>query len=286
MREAGSAEHVDPYHHGKNLRVRPEEALARIGRWQHRQVTTAQLREAGWSDRVISARVRAGRLHPVFSGVFSLGGPPQTPKETFMAATLSFGQGTQLAASAAVDLYEWLRYPLGELFVLTPTPRRPRQGITPIHRANPGPSKHIDLIPVTGPEQTVLDAATTIRSDKAYRRVVRASQIDDTTYPRLLAFAAMNKGARGVARLKLELKDGPSRTRSANEDEVLELFRHGGEPIPNHVLDGDEFDLYFAGVDVAVEVMSGLHANPTAHADDLAKKARAEARGTRVLWIR
>ncbi len=47
-----------------------------------------------------------------------------------------------------------------------------------------------------GPVQTVLDAATTLTSDRAYRRVVRQSQIEDTTHARLLALSAMNPGHR------------------------------------------------------------------------------------------
>ena len=240
----------------------------------------------GWDDSRISKLVRRGRLHRTFSGVYSLGGPARPGRERWMAATLSFGPRSQLAASAAVDLYGWLRYPLGELFVLTPTPRRSREGIITLHRAKPGRYKHLDFIRVTGPEQTVLDAASTVASDRAYRRVVRQAQIDDTTHARLLTFAALNRGARGVERMRRELAEGPSRTRSATEDEILEVFRHGGEPIPNAIVFGEEVDLWFPALNTAIEVMSGLHDNPTALADDLAKMARLEARGVRVLWIR
>ena len=204
-----------------------------------------------------------------------------------MAATLTFGPGAQLAASAAVDLYEWLRYPLGDLFVLTPTPRKPREGIVPIHHRRPGPSKYIDLIPVTGPEQTVLDCATTVRGDRAYRRIVRAAQVDDTSHARLLAFAALHAGARGVRRMRKELADGPSPTRSANEDEVLEIFRSGETPIPNHRFAPDlEGDLYFPALGVVIEVDSPLHDSPTARADDDAKDERYRALGLRRYRLR
>ena len=97
--------------------------------------------------------------------------------------------------------------------------------------------------------------------------------------------SAMNPGHRGVARLKRELAEGPTRTRSANEDEVLEVLRHGGEPIPNVLIDVDEVDLFLPELDVAIEVQSALHDNPTAQADDAARKDRTERRGLRVLWI-
>ena len=256
------------------------------GRWQHRQVTTAQLRAVGWDASVVYKRVRDGRLHPVFRGVYSLGGPPQSDKELIMASTLTYGPGARASHDAAVDLYGWLRFPLNALHVTTPTKRPSRERITAHHRTKHHRWRYIDHIPVTGPAQTVLDAATTVTSDKAYRRIVRQSQIDDTSHAELLALSAIHARARGTARLRRELKEGPTGTRSANEDEVLEVFRHGGEPLPNVVIAGDEVDLFFPRLNVAVEVQSALHDNPTAEADDVAKKERLERRGVRVLWIR
>lgn len=197
-----------------------------------------------------------------------------------MAAALTFGPHTLLAATPAALLHGWLRFPSPELFVLTPTQRAPRDGITPIHRSRPVHYGFIDHIPVTGPEQTILDCASTVRSDKGYRRIVRQSQVDGaTTHARLVAFAALNKGSRGVARLKRELEDGPSPTRSANEDRVLDLIRHGGEPLVNHVIGEDEFDLVYLDQRVIVGIDGPVHENPTAKADDAAKQDRAEALG-------
>jgi hypothetical protein len=145
---------------------------------------------------------RRGRLHPVVAG-------------------------TRLSDAPAAELYGWLRFPLGELHVTTSTERDPRDGITPHHRTRSRAWRFVDHIPVTSPEQTILDCAGTIRSDELYRRIVRIAQAErTTTHARLVAFAAMNRGGRGVARMKRELVDGPSPTRSRNEDEVLELLRH------------------------------------------------------------
>jgi hypothetical protein len=162
-----------------------------------------------------------------------------------------------------------------------------RHGIVPIHHARPGPSKYIDFIPVTGPEQTVLDCASTVKSDKAYHRIVRQAQVDDTTHARLVAFAAMHAGARGIQRMRRELADGPSRTRSANEDEVLEIFRSGETPIPNHRFAPDlEGDLYFPKLGVVIEVDSPIHDGPTAQADDERKDERYRALGLRPYRLR
>src|SRR4051794_29410811 len=105
--------------HPDSAWVRPEERLARLGLYQHRQVTTEQLHGVGWGSSVISDRVTQGRLHPTFPEVYSLGGPPRTQREWWMAATLTYGQGTRLSDATAAELYGWLRFPLGELHVTT-----------------------------------------------------------------------------------------------------------------------------------------------------------------------
>lgn len=127
---------------GYFLRLQPEEQLARWGRNQHRQVTIEQLQAVGWDASVVHKRVKAGRLHPVFRGVYSLGGPPQTDRELWMAATLTYGPGTKLSHGATVDLYGWLRYPLGGLHVTTPTKRPSRHGITAHHTSRPTTNGH------------------------------------------------------------------------------------------------------------------------------------------------
>ena len=263
-----------------------DEQLARIGRRQHRQLTGEQLRATGLDKHAVAYRVRVGRLHPVSVEVFSLGGPPQTDRERWMAATLTFGPGTVLSHSSAAELYGWLRYPLKELHVVTLTERRSRDGIVPHQHVKPFLWRYVDNIPVTGPEQTILDCATVVRNDKAYRRIVRQAQVDDlTSHARLLAFAAQNPGVRGVRRLKRELADGPSPTRSRFEDDVLEVFRTGGEPLPNHEIGDDEVDLYFPKLNLVIEVDGGVHDNPTAKADDAVKQARLEALGLTVLRL-
>lgn len=280
------AEPTRPSRRGKSGWVRPEERLARWGLTQHRQVTTAQLRAVGWSDPVIYARAAAGRLHPVFRGVYSLGGPPRTDREWWMASVLTFGPGTRLSDSAACELYGWLRYPLGAVHVTTATEHRPRDGITPHHRSRSGAWRTVDFIPVTSPEQTILDCAATLRSDTLFRRIVRQAQAERaTSHARLLVVAARSGGARGVVRLRVELADGPSPTRSAREDRVLDLLRHGGPVLTNHVIDGDEVDVYLPAQRTVIEVQSELHHNPAARRHDEAKRARLEAKGLRVHWL-
>ena len=118
---------------------------------------------------------------------------------------------------------------------------------------------------------------------KLFRRIVRQAQAEKTTtHARLLLLSAQSTGVRGVARLKRELADGPSPTRSANEDRVLDLLRHGGPILTNHVIDGDEVDIYLPKRRTAIEVDSPLHDNPAARKHDAAKQARLEHKGISV----
>jgi hypothetical protein len=80
---------------------------------------------------------------------------------------------TRLSASAAAELRGWLRYPLKEIHVVTLRKRRSRDGITAHHRPNYKRYEIIDGIRTTTVEQTVLDCATVVANDKAYRRIVR-----------------------------------------------------------------------------------------------------------------
>ena len=248
-------------------------------------MNTAQLRAAGLDKHAVGNRVEIDRLHPVYDGVFSLGGPPQDDRELWMAAVLRYGKGTALSDTAAAELYGLLRYPLGEIHVTTTAPRKSRQGIRAHYRGDVVICRFVDHIPVTTPEQTI--RATTVGNDKAYRRIVRQAQVDGlVSHARLVAFSAIKRGRPGVARMKRELATGPSPTRSVNEDEVLEIFRTGGDPLINHVIGGDEVDLYFPKLGIAVEVDGPPHDNPTAQADDAAKGQRLQARGIRLLRVR
>lgn len=243
----------------------------------------AQLRAVGWDKDAVARRVRAGRLRPVFAEVYGLGGPPQTDRERWMAATLSYGRGAELSHSAAAELYELLRYPLGEIHVTTLRERRSRQGIIAHHRRSGSRARFVDGIPVTSPEQTVLDRAATVRNNKAYRRVVRQAQATGlTTHARLAALSARHRGARGVTRLKRELAHGPSPTRSATRSSrcsaMAETPSRTRSCTARRSIPGSRSSDRGGGAVSASR-------QPDAQADDLAEKARLERRGVRVVWV-
>ena len=87
-------------------------------------------------------------------------------------------------------------------------------------------------IPVTTPARTVVDLAGTLRSDRAFRRMVHEAQVQEK-----LTFAELAEeverapaNVKGKARLMIELTAGPTRTRSSLEEWGVDLLRAGDFP--------------------------------------------------------
>jgi hypothetical protein len=73
---------------------------------QHGYVTRVQLIAAGLSASEIAYRVRIGRLHLVFRGVYAVGHRPVAPHARAMAAVLACGSGARLSFRWAGALWD------------------------------------------------------------------------------------------------------------------------------------------------------------------------------------
>lgn len=63
------------------------------------------------SDDQIAYRIKLGRLHRVYWGVYSVGRPPRTALEWAAAAVLACGEGAALSHYSALALWSW---PIGD----------------------------------------------------------------------------------------------------------------------------------------------------------------------------
>ena len=72
------------------------------------QIAAWQLRECGLDSAAVLRRVRCGRLHPVYRGVYSVGHAGLTREGRFMAAVLACGDRAYLSWFAAGMLCEYL----------------------------------------------------------------------------------------------------------------------------------------------------------------------------------
>jgi hypothetical protein len=80
--------------------------LAALATSQYGVVARWQLRELGFSDGAIAARVAAGRLHRVHHGVYAVGHTVLSARGRWMAAVLAAGPRAVLSHAAAAALWD------------------------------------------------------------------------------------------------------------------------------------------------------------------------------------
>jgi very-short-patch-repair endonuclease len=193
--------------------------VAMVAAQQHGIASIRQLREAGLSDDAVLTRVRAGRLHRLYRGVYAVGHRGLSEEGRWMAAVLVYGKRAVLSHRSAAALWGLLRPMAGaiDVSVVSRSGRSKRAGIT-LHRCPslgiPGSREASPLvterkgIPVTSPVRT-LDDLRGIVPDYLVRRATRQAE-----------FA------------KLIDPPGSDRTRSDLERDFLRLCRRHGIPAP------------------------------------------------------
>jgi hypothetical protein len=134
--------------------------IAKLAMRQGRNVTRRQLFALGLDRNGIAYRVRIGRLHVVYRGVYSIGSRPVTAHEWAMAAVLACGEKSLLSDFSGLALWTFTRDWPAVPEVTTPHDRRPK-GIT-VHRykklTRQDRTRQLG-IPVTSPARTMLDCA-------------------------------------------------------------------------------------------------------------------------------
>jgi hypothetical protein len=151
-----------------------------VARSQHDLVTTAQLRELGFTRSAISHRLRTGRLWRVYPGVFAVGRPGLSTEGGWLAAVLACGEGAALShfcAAALLEIWEGVmpRWPQ----VSVPTDSgRPGPGGIELHRAATLRTTDVierNAIPVTSLSRTVTDLASLL-GDGQLKSVLRQTE--------------------------------------------------------------------------------------------------------------
>src|SRR5438105_4623447 len=86
-------------------------AVAQIAATQHGNISRQQLLELGLGRRAIAYRLRSGRLHRLYRGVYAVGRPPTDPIQWAAAAVLACGQRAMLSHGSAMTLWGlWKRW--------------------------------------------------------------------------------------------------------------------------------------------------------------------------------
>jgi Transcriptional regulator, AbiEi antitoxin/Protein of unknown function (DUF559) len=267
--------------------------IAQVASRQQGNITRRQLFDLGVDKHAIGYRVKTGRLHRVYRGVYAVGRPAVTPYERASAAVLACGPGAALSHGSAMTLWGyWKRW--DQPFEVTVLGDRRTKGIV-VHRSATLARRDVTMhlgIRVTSPARTVFDVSPRL-DDKALKRTLNTALhsqwCSESQLAELLTRLAHLQQARRIAPL-VGLPGTP--TRSGWEDEFPEFCQDHGLPAPvmGAVVEGYVVDALFPEHRVIVELDSWeFHKDAIAFQTDRERDAETLAKGfntVRITWER
>jgi predicted transcriptional regulator of viral defense system len=141
-----------------------EHAVARLAARQHGVVAFPQLKALGFTKYAVHRRVRTGRLHALYRGVYAVGHRALTTKGRWLAAVLACGPSAVLSHRTALALWALRPVSAGPIDVtVLRSGGRGQPGIC-LHCVRALRAKDrtiLDAIPVTSVARTLLDYAQT-----------------------------------------------------------------------------------------------------------------------------
>ncbi len=241
-----------------------EPRIAAIAGRQHGVVTVGQLRAIGLDEAAVRRRVRAGRLHRLYRGVYAVGHRNLSWRGRWLAAVFAVGDGAVLSHASAVALWEFLRPMAGPIHVTVPAAmrRKPPPGVR-IHRSRTLTSRDVTRrhgIAVTTPPRTIGDVRGELEP-RLFRRALRQAELAGHRVPHL-----------GLVR----------RSRSDLELLFLSLCdRHGlPRPLVNQRVHGHRVDFFWPDRRLAVETDSwDYHRGSVTFEDDHERDLELRAHG-------
>jgi hypothetical protein len=214
--------------------------IATIAERQHGVVTLEQLREAGIDRYGVRDRVRAGRLHRLFRGVYAVGHRSLSWRGRWLAAVLAAGEGAVLSHESAVGLWEYLRPMAGPTHVTVGAAvrRKSRPGLV-IHRSRTLAAPDVTRrhgIAVTMPARTIEDVRASL-APYLFRRALRQAELAGHRVPHL---GTVKRTRSDLELLFLTLCDAHDLPR----------------PLVNHLVHRRRVDFFFPDHRLAVETDS------------------------------
>jgi very-short-patch-repair endonuclease len=255
-------------------------------------LSRAELRACGLSDEAIKVRVRTGRLHRVFRGVYAVGHRGLTPEAGWLAAVKACGPIAALSHFSLAMLFGLLPVEDRRPEVTIPAASKCRVDGIVVHRTRDLDRVSHKGIPTTSAARMILDLAPRL-DDVPLRRLMSRAQSMHLTNLRLLGRQLDRAAGRpGRARFARVLSTEPPATRTELEDRVHDLLTAAGLT-PPHVnvplhLDGRRVipDFHWPDHHLIVEADSAQwHDTPQARADDAERQALLEAHGERIIRV-
>ncbi|MGE5408754.1 MAG: DUF559 domain-containing protein [Syntrophothermus sp.] len=241
---------------------------------QHGAISRSQLLALGYTRDAIEHRLRTGRLHRVWRGVYAVGRADLPQEGRWTAALLACGDAAHLSHRSAAALYG-IGDERGRIEVtLARRGECHRPGLTV--RSRPGlPAADFAThrgIPVISIVRTLLDLATLDprnRLERAVNEADKRGHVDPEALRRAIEARAGQPGVR-------TLRDVLDRDTFLLSDDELELLfrplaREAGLPLPEAKapVNGFEVDFYWPALGLVVETDGWrYHRTPSAQARD------------------
>jgi hypothetical protein len=209
-------------------------ALAEVAKGQWGVVSVEQLRALGYGRSAVTRRVRAGRLHRLFRGVYAVGHAHLGREGRRLAAVLACGEGAVLSHRSAASHWGLLDTHSARVDVTAPRSRDGFPGIR-LHTARSLTAQDTtthDGIPITSVARTLLDLAATVRPDRHERSLAQAERLQLYDGAAIAEVLSRANGHRGKAALARATAREPKLTRSELEAIFLSLVRQAGLPEP------------------------------------------------------
>ena len=277
-----------------------DRGLAELARRQHGVVARRQLGEAGFGRDAIAVRLRAGRLHRVHAGVYSVAPRPLLSRQgRWLAAVLASGADAVLSHHTAAALWGLGGYSDGSIHVTISHKSTSTKQIRRHLSLVPEDERAVEEgIPVTSVHRTMFDLAATVSVDQVVAMIKEAEYLnrwDRLSLPDLLDRYPGKRGSRKVRFALERLKEEPpGRKRSKLEERFAPFLRRHHLPLPRFnewILLGSKrylVDCHWPGTNRIVELDGWQgHRTRSAFRDDRERDRRLTAAGytvTHITW--
>jgi very-short-patch-repair endonuclease len=254
---------------------RAGEGLGNLATRQHGIVSARQLRALGFSDELLTAEVRRGRLRRLHRRVYAVGHEALTWEGWCVAAVAANAPSVASHWSAAWVWGLTRSRPAGK-FHITATTRRHRRQDFHVHFAEltDEDTSSVEGVPVTSVARTALDLAALDpggTSARLKRLEDGEHRLDLREFEALLSRSKGHKGWAALAEAVDLYRPDHTVTRSGLERRFRALIRRAGLPGPsmNIVVAGYELDCYWPEHLLAVELDTyGTHGSRLSFEED------------------
>jgi very-short-patch-repair endonuclease len=205
---------------------------------QHGVAGRRQLLEGGWSEDELDWRLRAGRLHRVHAGVYSLG-PSEllTRAGRWMAALFASGPDALLSHWSAAALWKIRPSSRSRIDVTVAHPTRSSKAIwRHVSEVPPDERAVEEGVPATSVHRTIFDLSAIASVDDLVAMIKEAEYLNRWDLLSLPDLLERYPGKRGSRKLRFALKrleEEPSgRKRSRLEERFAPFLRRHHLPLP------------------------------------------------------